>query len=91
MSANVLAAEADATGAFNIGSGRQTSVIELANLVRKLTGRDVAPLYHPPKAGEIRHSFADISRAGEFGYSPRHNLEEGIKKTISSLQAPPIS
>jgi UDP-glucose 4-epimerase len=91
VSANVFAAEADATGAFNIGSGRQTSVTELANLVLKLTGRDVAPLYHPPKAGEIRHSFADISRASEFGYSPKHNLEEGIKKTISSLQAPPIS
>jgi UDP-glucose 4-epimerase len=91
VSANVSAAQADFAGAFNIGSGRQTSVIELANLVLKLTGRDVAPLYHPPKAGEIRHSFADISRASEFGYSPKHNLEEGIKKTISSLQAPLIS
>jgi UDP-glucose 4-epimerase len=91
VSANILAAETHITGAFNIGSGWQTSVTELANLVLKLTGRDVAPLYHPPKAGEIRHSFADISRAREFGYSPRHNLEQGIKKTISSLQAPPIS
>jgi UDP-glucose 4-epimerase len=90
VSANILAAETHVTGAFNIGSGRQTSVTDLANLVLKLTGRDVAPLYHPPKAGEIRHSFADISRAREFGYSPKHNLEEGIKKTISSLQAPLI-
>jgi UDP-glucose 4-epimerase len=91
VSANISAAQADITGAFNIGSGRQTSVIELANLVLKLTGRDLAPLYHPPKAGEIRHSFADISRASDFGYSPQHNLEQGIKETISSLQAPPIS
>ena len=89
VSANVLAAEAHATGAFNIGSGRQTSVVELANLVLKLTGRDAAPFYHPPKAGEIRHSFADISSAREFGYSPKHNLEEGIKKTISSNGPPP--
>jgi UDP-glucose 4-epimerase len=90
VSANISAAQTDITGAFNIGSGRQTSVIELANLVLRLTGRDVAPLYHPPKPGEIRHSFADISRAREFGYSPKHNLEEGIRKTISSLQAPPV-
>jgi UDP-glucose 4-epimerase len=90
VSANILAAETDITGAYNIGSGRQTSVTELANLVLKLTGREVAPLYHPPKPGEIRHSFADISRASEFGYSPRHNLEQGIKKTITSLQAPLI-
>jgi UDP-glucose 4-epimerase len=88
VSANVLAAEAHAAGAFNIGSGRQTSVVELANLVLRLTGRDATPLYHPPKAGEIRHSFADISRARECGYSPKYNLDEGIKKTISSLQAP---
>jgi len=90
VSANVFAAESDAAGAFNIGSGRQTSVIDLANLVLRLTGRDVAPLYHPTKAGEIRHSFADISRARESGYSPQHNLEQGIKKTVSSLEAPPI-
>jgi UDP-glucose 4-epimerase len=91
VSANVLAAKSHVTGPFNIGSGRQTSVIEMANLVLRLTGRDAAPLYQPPKPGEIRHSFADISRAREFEYSPKHNLEEGIKKTISSLQAPPIS
>jgi len=91
VSANILAAHTDITGAFNIGSGRKTSVIELANVVLKLTGRHVVPLYQPPKAGEIRHSFADISRASDSGYSPQHNLEEGIKKTVSSLQAPPIS
>jgi len=91
VSANVLAAKTHATGAFNIGSGRQTSVNELANLVLKLTGHELAPLHHPPKAGEIRYSFADISRAREFGYSPKHNLEEGIRKTISSFQSPRIS
>jgi len=88
VSANVSAAQADAGGAFNIGSGRQTSVIELANLVLKLTAREMDPIYHPPQPGEIRHSFADISRATEFGYSPRHNLEDGIKETISSFTSP---
>ena len=88
--ANILAAEANVTGAFNIGAGQQTSVVQLAHLVLKLAGHD-APLNHqPPRAGEIRHSFADISRASEFGYSPRHSLEEGMKKTISSFQAPRI-
>lgn len=91
VSANVLAAETHVTGPFNIGSGRQTSVMELANLVLKLTGHELAPLHHPPKAGEIRYSFADISRAREFGHSPKHDLEEGIRKTISSLQSPRIS
>jgi UDP-glucose 4-epimerase len=87
VSANISAAEANVTGAFNIGSGRQTNIIELANLILKLTGHQMLPLYHPPKPGEIRHSFADISRAGEFGYSPRHNLEQGIQQTISGMQS----
>jgi UDP-glucose 4-epimerase len=88
VSANISAAQANVGGAFNIGSGRQTSVIELASLVLKLTGREIDPIYHPPQPGEIRHSFADTSRATEFGYSPRHNLEDGIKETISSFTSP---
>jgi UDP-glucose 4-epimerase len=85
VSANISAAEADASSVFNIGSGRQTSVGELANIVLRLTGREMEPIHQPPQPGEIRHSFADISRAAEFGYSPAHSLEEGLQKTISSF------
>ena len=88
VSANISAAQGNAGGAFNIGSGRQTSVIELASLVLKLTGHDMDPIYRPPQPGDIRHSFADISRAAEFGYSPRHSLEEGMKRTIASFTTP---
>jgi UDP-glucose 4-epimerase len=88
VSANISAAQADASGAFNIGAGHQTSVIELARLVLKLTGREMEPLHHPPQPGEIRHSFADISKATEFGYTPAHALEEGLKKTISFFTNP---
>jgi UDP-glucose 4-epimerase len=88
--ANILAAEANVTGEFNIAAGQQTSVVQLAHLVLKLAGHDATLHHQPPRAGEIRHSFADISRASEFGYSPRHSLEEGMKKTISSFQAPRI-
>jgi UDP-glucose 4-epimerase len=91
VSANVFAAETDATGAFNIGSGRQTSVIELANLVLKLAGRQSTISHQPPRAGGIRHSVAEISKAKEFGYYPKHNIEEGIEKTIRSIKDSPIS
>ena len=91
VAANILAAETAMTGVFNIGSGRQTSVIQLANLVLKLAGRQTTISYQPAKAGEIRHSLADISKATEFGYNPKHNIEEGIEKTIPSIEASLIS
>jgi UDP-glucose 4-epimerase len=86
VSANVFAARSDAAGAFNIGSGRQTSVIELANLILRLAGRQAEPSCGPAKPGEIRHSYSDISRAGAIGYSPKHDLEGGIRKTMSSFK-----
>lgn len=83
VSANILAAESDVTGVFNVGSGQQTSVIQLATLVQRLAAHQTPPTHHPPQPGEIRHSFADISRARGFGYSPTHTLEEGLRKTLS--------
>lgn len=87
VSANICAAQADAGGVFNIGSGRQTSVIELANLIQKLAGHQAEPVFRPPKPGEIKHSYSDISRAREIGYTPQRSLEEGIRKTISSFKS----
>lgn len=89
VAANILAAKTDGVaGVLNIGSGRQTSVIDLANLVLKLTGRDMQPVHHPPQPGEIRHSFADVSRAKELGYNPKCSVAEGIRQTIASIEHP---
>lgn len=82
VSANIRAAETDACGVFNIGSGRQTSVIGLAKIVLKLTRRNMDPVHRAPRPGEVRHSFADISKAAGFGYHPTHTLEEGLRQTI---------
>ena len=86
VSANILAAQANVTGTFNVGAGQQTSVVQLAHLVLKLAGHDATLHHQPPRAGEIRHSFADVSRATEFGYTPTHTLEEGLRETISTFR-----
>jgi len=91
VQANISAAEAAAPGAYNIGTGQQTSVLELASLVLKLAGRQSTISHRPPRAGEIRHSVAEISKAREFGYNPKHNIKEGIEKTIPSIKASLIS
>lgn len=86
--ANLLAADAPraAGAAVNVAGGRQTSMNELARLVRELTGRSCAPVHGPPRAGDVRHSMASLERAGQLlGYAPGVDLREGLRRTIESF------
>ena len=80
--ANILASESEVSGAFNIGSGVGTSIVELAEMIISLLGKDIEVLYKEPREGEIRHSLADVSKASGFGYRPGHSLKEGLRETI---------
>jgi UDP-glucose 4-epimerase len=80
--ANILAAESDATGVYNIGRGEHASINRVAELVIKLVGNSIAPVHREPGAGDIRHSLADISRARSSGYNRRHRLEQELGQTI---------
>ena len=81
VEANILAAESNASGVFNIGRGKSITINELAQFVIKLAGKNVEPVHREPREGDIRHSLADISKARTFGYEPRYNLEKGLEKT----------
>jgi UDP-glucose 4-epimerase len=83
--ANILATESDATGVFNIGTGKRVPINELARLITRIMGKDSKPIYQEPRPGDIRHSLADISKAKQFGYNPRYNLEEGLRETIKAM------
>jgi len=91
VKANILAAEREnAVGeVFNIGSGTETSVNELCELVLKLMGReDMEPVYGPPREGDIRRSWADISKArAVLGYEPEVSLEDGLRELIEVMRA----
>jgi len=80
--ANILATESDATGVFNVGTGRRVSINELARLITRLMDKDSKPIYQKLRPGDVRHSLADISKAKQFGYNPRYNLEEGLGETL---------
>jgi UDP-glucose 4-epimerase len=85
VQANLLAAESDATGVFNVGRGERTSLNELANLITGIMGKDLKPIYQDPRPGDVKHSLADISRAKELlSYQPHHSLQDGLKLTIAS-------
>jgi UDP-glucose 4-epimerase len=86
VEANLLAAEsARAVGhVINVANGRQTSLNELLTILKGITGRaGVETDYREPRAGDVRHSLADITRARDLlGYEPRVGMEEGLQKTI---------
>lgn len=70
---------------FNIGCGRQTSILDLVTAINKKLGVSLAPIHVPAREGEAFCSCADISKAKTIlGYSPTILLEEGIAKLIES-------
>jgi len=85
VSANILALKKNnlKSKVYNIAGGRKVKIIELYKLINKILGKNIEPIYAPPRKGEIKDSFADISLArNELGFEPKFSLEEGLKKTI---------
>jgi dTDP-L-rhamnose 4-epimerase len=67
-------------GVFNVGSGQDRTVNEVAQLLAHAMSKDIAPeITGKARVGDIRHCIADISRIrGELGYAPRRDFGEGL-------------
>jgi UDP-glucose 4-epimerase len=90
VQANLLAAEASAPAwgrAFNVGRGERRTVNELLDAIRRLVpGEHPAPVHAPPRPGEVRDSWSDISAAHQvLGYEPAVAFEEGLRRTIERI------
>jgi UDP-glucose 4-epimerase len=80
---SVLEAEGVEGEVFNIGFGRATSVNSLAKSVLNLTGADLGIVYEKPRAGDVKSSFADISKAErQLHYKPIVPLEKGLRSLV---------
>jgi len=85
VKANIMAAEGNATGIFNIASGKQISIEELAMQIIKTAGknRNMKPIHEKPRPGDIRHSAADISKAkAKLNFQLEYSLEEGLEEIL---------
>jgi len=85
VEANVLAMDAMGVAGevFNVAYGRQTTLNQLLAELRELLDTDVEAQYVASRPGDVPHSLADCSRAGEaLGYEPSVDLREGLKRTI---------
>jgi UDP-glucose 4-epimerase len=87
VKANLLAAEAplrqDSCRVFNIATGKRYTLNQTYKMLRHITGFSGAPIYGPPRRGDVRHSQADISLAQEhLQYSADVSFEEGLRRTV---------
>ncbi len=85
--ANLLAAESEVSGPFNIGRGVQTTVLELVDALAPLADEGFEPVHAPERLGEVRHIALDTARArAELGWEPQVDLERGLELTLASLR-----
>ena len=89
VSANLLAAETDRTGCFNIGTGQETSVLDLIDAMAPMSNNgSFAPEFAPARQGEVLRSVLDSSLAhAELGWHPEVDLYDGLCRTLRSLDS----
>lgn len=76
------AAQSPAQGAFQLGSGKPTTLNQLLDVMRTVTRLDLDVAYQEFRAGEVRDTWCDISKArAGFGFDPGTGLEEGLALT----------
>jgi UDP-glucose 4-epimerase len=72
---------------YNIGNGGTTTVLDLVNQLNQLLGTQIKPRHGPPRAGDVRHSQADITRARhDLGYDPSVAFREGLRRTLEAYR-----
>ncbi len=92
MQANLAAAaHPQAHGAYNIGTGVESSVLDVIDALREAAGVDEATFsadFEPERLGELRRSSLDVSRArAELAFTADTRLEDGMRAVLEHLKA----
>jgi UDP-glucose 4-epimerase len=73
-------------GVFNIGTGCETSVLDLHGACAAVAGSDARPRFEPARLGEVRRSVLDVSRAErELGWRAATSLDDGLRATLARM------
>lgn len=77
-----LLTQKQVTGCFNAGSGRGASILEVLDIVRKVVGRNVAPVFKPGRGFDVPRVVLDVNAIERSsGWAPRVDLESGVRET----------
>ncbi len=71
--------------AYNVGTGRETSILELAEIIMDIAGIDSKPVFDKPRKGDITRSCADISKARRLGFGPKTDLRGDLEEIFEYL------
>jgi nucleoside-diphosphate-sugar epimerase len=77
---------------INVATADRISLNVLFNTIRDLVGARVSPKYAEPRAGDVKDSQADISKARRIlGYQPLVSFQEGLARTVAWYRSSPVS
>jgi UDP-glucose 4-epimerase len=85
VQANLKAAEAAGVSGrvYNVACGKRTSLLQLVAHLNDLLGARIEPRHGPARAGDVKHSLADVERARtELGYRPSTDMVEGLRRCL---------
>ena len=86
VQANLLAMDKEEANyeSFNVGTGKVTSILDIANILANLYGSNVKPqIVGKYRIGDIRHCFADIAKIQKLGFKPQVDLASGIAELVT--------
>ena len=87
VDANLRAADSEVTGAFNVGRGVQTSVLDIVEALAAQSNNGFEADHLPGRTGEVQHIALDPSRTkAELGWEARVDLDQGLARTLDSLR-----
>lgn len=89
VEANLMAAVADSISGevFNVACGGSVSVLEIVEMLNRMLNKQLKPEYAPKRAGDVRKTYADISKIKNLlGMKNITEFEEGLKKTVEWFQ-----
>jgi nucleoside-diphosphate-sugar epimerase len=73
---------------FNAGNGGRYTLNQIWSMLQKMEGVEIPSKFGPPRAGDVRHSMADTTRAkAELGHAPQFSIEAGLSKTLAWYKA----
>jgi nucleoside-diphosphate-sugar epimerase len=90
VQANLLALGADGVSGkvFNVGCGQNLTLNRMIRVLESIVSIEANVTYAPARAGDVRHSLADLTRASRYlGYAPVVTVEEGLKRTVDAMKA----
>ncbi len=89
IDANILAMSSEINNAevFNIGGGSRKTLNDIVKIIEDIIGKKVRVRYVEKQKGDVRHTYADISRANEeLGYKPKTGIKNGLEREIEWLR-----